>query len=541
VLEADRQARVVPGSSWWVPLCLLGLAACGGGVGGDATAAPSARVSGAVDSSLIDRHRERANAVHAFAGFDTTSGHAVATAPVQQDNGACTFRYALAGLPDGPYTVALTSDGGATFRRRANVTVGGAAVAQHFTPARVVRVGPGREFTHPDQVTGRVRSGDVIEIDAGVYRGPASTWSTDHLTLRGVGGRAHLVAPATISNRKAIWVTAGQNIAVENVEFSGAAVPNLNGSGIRAEGRDLTICGSYFHDNQEGILGGGGNVLIEFSEFARNGNCDDPEGCAHNIYIDHTERFTLRHSYSHHARIGHTVKSRARENYILYNRIMDETDGTSSYGIDLPDGGLSYVIGNLLQQGPRTDNPVILAYGAETLDNPSRHLYVVNNTFVNDLGSGTFVSIARGSTATVQNNLFVGRGTAVAGPASQVSNLVTNAPNFVNIGAFDYRPTAATPGIDRGTAPGRGGAFDLTPIYQYVHPLSRQVRPRHNAIDIGAYEYDPTARARAAVLGEPPWPPWLPAGLRGAAPTGAGRGGVALYAPAGPPPSSRAR
>jgi hypothetical protein len=544
VLEADRQAGSLPCRLWWISLCLLGLAACGGGGGGHAAAAPipgaGARVTGAVDSSLVNRHRESANLVYAFAGFDTTSGAAVATAQVQQDAGACTFRYALEALPRGPHTVALTSDGGRTFRRRANVTVAGAEVAQHFTPTRVVRVGAGREFSHPDQVAGRVRSGDVIEIDAGVYRGPASTWSADHLTLRGVGGRAHMVARSTISNRKAIWVTVGRNITVENVEFSGAAVPNLNGAGIRAEGRDLTICGSYFHDNQEGILGGGGNVLIEFSEFARNGNCDDPEGCAHNIYIDHTERFTLRHSYSHHARIGHTVKSRARENYILYNRIMDETDGTSSYTIDLPDGGLSYVIGNLLQQGPRTDNPTILAYGAESLDNPSHHLYVANNTFVNDLGSGTFVSIARGSTATVQNNLFVGRGTAVAGPARQVANLATTAPNFRDIGAFDYRPTAATPGIDRGTAPGRGGAFDLTPLYQYVHPMSRQPRPRRNAIDVGAYEYAPGDRTRAGTGWEsrslPPfrvllrprpaeagWPPTLPPG---APPSPRERGGV---------------
>jgi len=34
-------------------------------------------------------------------------------------------------------------------------------------------------------------------------------------------------------------------------------------------------------------------------------------------------------------------KSRAYENVILYNRIMDEPDGTSSYNIDLPNGSLS--------------------------------------------------------------------------------------------------------------------------------------------------------------------------------------------------------
>jgi hypothetical protein len=446
-------------------------------------------VSGAVDSSLRSRHQESANLVYAFAGFNTTSGTPAATTAVIQDAGACTFRYALAGLPAGSYTIALTSDGGTSFKRTANVTVTAAAAVQDFAPTRVVRVGPGRPFTDPSQVTGLV-SGDVVEIDAGVYNGPASTWSTNNLTLRGVGGRAHIVAPATISNGKAIWVTAATNIAVENVEFSGAAVPDKNGAGIRADGQDLAICGSYFHDNENGVLGGGGNVLIEYSEFARNGGCDPGFGCAHNMYID-TARFTLRYSYSHHARIGHLVKSRSRENYILYNRIMDEADGTSSYVIDLPNGGLSYVVGNLLQQGPNTDNPTILIYGEEGATNPSQTLYVVNNTFVNDRASGTFVELSGGTTATLQNNLFVGNGTVVSGTATQITNRTTTTPNFVNIGAFDYRPTATTPGIDQGTAPGLGGTFALTPIFQYVHPTNRETRPTRNAIDIGAYEFVP--------------------------------------------------
>lgn len=481
---------------------MVSLVACGGGGDGatpapgasqpPATQPPAAGVSGAVDSSLLNRHQESANLVYAFGGFNTTTGSPVATAAVAQDAGACTFRYALAGLPNGSYTIALTSDGGTSFKRSANVTVSGAAT-QDFAPARVVRVGPGRQFTHPNQVTGLV-SGDVVEIDAGVYNDTARTWSTNNLTLRGVGGRAHLVAPASISNGKGIWVMQGTNMAVENIEFSGARVPDKNGAGVRAEGRDLAICGSYLHDNENGILGpdaGGGSLLVEYSEFARNGGCEPGFGCSHNMYIGNTERFTLRHSYSHHARIGHTVKSRAQENRILYNRIMDEADGTSSYTVDLPNGGLSYIIGNLLQQGPSTDNSTILNYGAEGLSNPNRTLFVVNNTFVNDLGSGTFVDIAAGSTATVRNNLFVGSGTAVRGTATQATNQPTSSPSFVDRAAFDYRPTAATPGIDQGTAPGLGGTFDLTPVYQYVHPTNREARPTRNAIDIGAYEFSP--------------------------------------------------
>jgi hypothetical protein len=35
---------------------------------------------------------------------------------------------------------------------------------------------------------------------------------------------------------------------------------------------------------------------------------------------------------------------------VPFNRIMDESDGTASYAIDLSDGGLTCIIGNLLQQ-----------------------------------------------------------------------------------------------------------------------------------------------------------------------------------------------
>ena len=50
--------------------------------------AGTAGVSGAVDSSLLNRHQESANLVYAFAGFNSTSGTPAATVPVTQDAGA---------------------------------------------------------------------------------------------------------------------------------------------------------------------------------------------------------------------------------------------------------------------------------------------------------------------------------------------------------------------------------------------------------------------------------------------------------------------
>ena len=124
-----------------------------------------------------------------------------------------------------------------------------------------------------------VHDGDVVEIDAGTYTNDVATWSANNLTVRGVNGRASLtITNGTNEGGKAIWVVAGANFTAENIEFSGATVPDQNGAGIRGEGSGtLTIRNCYFHDNEDGILAGdspGSEILIEYSEFAYNGAGD---------------------------------------------------------------------------------------------------------------------------------------------------------------------------------------------------------------------------------------------------------------------------
>lgn len=469
-------------------------------------------VAGQVDSSLIDRNA--GNAVYIYAGAVVpddsggTGANPYAIVSVLQDNGGCSWNYRLGSLPAGQYTMAFTNqaasdapntDDAIVFKGTTTIQVqAGTSATQNFSAARLLRVGPGRSYASPSAAAAAAQDGDVIEIDAGEYRDDITMWRRNNLTLRGVGGaRAHMRATRVIpytpgndrENGMAIWVTQGRGIAMENIEFSGASVPDENGAGIRANGPDLTVCNGYFHDNENGILGGSGNLLVEYSEFSYNGF---GTGYTHNMYISgDTNRFTLRYSYSHHAKIGHNVKSRARENYILYNRIMDEVTGSSSYDIDIPDSGLAYIIGNLIQHGPAADNSTIVAYGAESASNPIHELYVVNNTIVNDRGSGTFVSVRGGTTAKIVNNIFSGNGTVLAGPGTLVSNLVSNTPGLVNISGFDYRLTAASAARDAGTDPGTVNGFDLTPVLEYVHPTGQRARPLAGNVDIGAYEYSP--------------------------------------------------
>jgi hypothetical protein len=364
-----------------------------------------------------------------------------------------------------------------------------------------LRVGPGQPLAKPSTAAEKARDGDVIEIAAGVYGEDVAVWRQNNLTIRGVGGLAHMRADGANAEGKGTWVIKGNNTTIENIEFSGSKVSDQNGAGIRLEGAGLTLRRCYFHDNQNGILSGGragSEVVIEHSEFARNGNGD---GSTHNIYIGNEASFTLRYSYIHHAVVGHDVKSRAQQNYILYNRIMDEATGRSSYGIDLPNGGLSYVVGNLIQQGPETENFTIISYGAEGLKHPTNELYLVNNTLVNDREQGgQFVAVKpEAGTVKLINNLVIGRGELLVGPGEQTKNLSGKKSDLTDPASFDYRLKPGVRAIDAGVDPGEAHGFSLRPEEEYVHRADKRPRPSAGALDAGAYEYQKSSGAAQKV------------------------------------------
>jgi hypothetical protein len=331
----------------------------------------------------------------------------------------------------------------------------------------------------------------MIEIDAGVYDGDATVWRAHRLTIRGVGGRARLRAKGAHAEGKAIWVIKGNDTTIEGVEFSGAKVPDQNGAGIRLEGAGLTVRDCYFSHNENGILTGrapDSDVVVEHSEFTHNGFGD---GYSHNLYIGRVRSFTLRHSYVHHAIVGHNVKSRAGRNEIRYNRIMDEKDGRSSYAIDLPNGGLAFVVGNVIQQGPRTENSTIISYGAEGLQHPVNELHFVNNTVVNDLPEGgRFIFVREGTqVARLVNNVFAGPGKVLSGPGEPINNATVARSVFVNAAAFDYRLRDSAAVIARGIDPGSAHGVELRPAAEYAHKAGTRPRSASGKLDLGAIEY----------------------------------------------------
>jgi hypothetical protein len=317
---------------------------------------------------------------------------------------------------------------------------------------RVLQVGPGKSYALPSAAAAVAQSGDVIKISAGDYRGDVATWSASNLKICGVGGRARLFADGKSAQGKATWVIAGSNVVIDSVEFRDSKVPDQNGAGIRTEGNNLTVKNCGFFDNENGILGGEGasTINIERSEFARNGYGD---GYSHNIYIGAVDRLNVVASYFHEAKIGHNLKSRAKETRIENSYFMDGPNGTASYLVDFPNGGVVYMRGNLLQKGPNADNSIAVAYGQEGANKAVNTLEMVHNTVVMTRSGGTFIN-APGNTQSVKltANVFAGTGSpgligggVASGSILQQSNVVSSASNFSgadNIAAPNFWPNA---------------------------------------------------------------------------------------------------
>jgi hypothetical protein len=353
---------------------------------------------------------------------------------------------------------------------------------------RLLRVGQTQPYRTPAAAAAAAKDGDTIEIEAGIYPGDVAVWSANRLTIRGVNGRAHLAANGKSAQQKAIWVIRGNDTTVEQIEFSGCRVPDHNGAGIRQEGKGLTVRHCSFHDNENGILTGANpesDIVVEYSEFHHSGYGD---GYSHNLYIGQVRSFTLRFCSSHHSRTGHLVKSRAQANFILYNRLMDEQDGSSSYAIDLPNGGKSFIIGNIIQHGAHSENGIAISYAAEGAKNTVQELYMVNNTCINERRpAGSFLRVAgKPAAVRVVNNFVTGNKTLLTGPGESVSNLVTDKPGFLDAAHYDYRLTPQSPAFQAGIDPGKAGDFSLTPVFFYRHPLDAESRPKDEKLNIGA-------------------------------------------------------
>ena len=325
----------------------------------------------------------------------------------------------------------------------------------------LLTVGTGQQFSTLSAALAASHDGDAIAVQAGTYYDDPAT-VTHSVTIEGVGGMAHLVSTHDISNDKAILIDDAANLTIQNMEFSGATVSDGNGAGIRYEAGNLQIINSYFHDNQDGILGGrvaGGNVTITGSTFVHNGAGD---GQTHGAYLGEINSFTVTDSFFQDQNGGSAIKSRAATTEVANNKFIDTANGDTNYQVDLPNGGNATVENNLVLKSGAAENRAIVHFGGE-ISNPTGALLVQGNQFFSHYDGTSAILNQTNLPVSLINNAMtasvsipVDKGTATATISGNVP-LHAADPST----ALELPGGITAPGLDHGRAP----EYSFDPVY----------------------------------------------------------------------------
>lgn len=357
-------------------------------------------------------------------------------------------------------------------------------------------VGPTEAALTFAQAARQAHDGDTIEVLPGVYRGDVAVLTQRRLTIRGRGERPVFVADGRHAEGKAIWVIRNGDITIDNIEFRGARVPDHNGAGLRFEQGRLTVRRCAFFDNQNGILTANfedAELRIEDSEFAQAPR--DREALHHLLYVGRIARLSITGSRFHEGYFAHLIKSRARESHIAYNLIVDGVNGQAAYEIDLPNGGVAQLIGNVIQQSANTRNAVLVSFGAEGMPWPRSALHLVHNTLINDaVTGGRFLRVwddklPPGTLVVALNNLSIGLGVLGLGTAGRFDgNYPALATMLVDIDGLDFAlgPDSVLRG--RGVAPRLDDGTDLAPRAEFTLPVGTRPLAAPRAWTPGAFQ-----------------------------------------------------
>ncbi len=291
--------------------------------------------------------------------------------------------------------------------------------------ARILHVRPNGTIKTVAEAAQLAQDDDIVEIESGEYKGDVTVWTQKRLTIRGIGQRPVLNAAGKSAEDKATWVIQDGEFKVSNLEFRGARASDGNGAGIRFEKGKLTVQKCAFVDNQNGILAANfsdAELSIENSTFVQAPKQKTP--LPHLLYAGSIALLRVTGSRFHGGYYGHLLKSRARVSDIRYNLLVDGNDGSASYEAEFPNGGDVTLIGNVVGQSSSTENPALVAYGAEGGIWPENRLRMVHNTLYSaGLRPAWFLHVFKdkvGPTLVItRNNLLIGYGLFTTGVDGQ--------------------------------------------------------------------------------------------------------------------------
>lgn len=245
-------------------------------------------------------------------------------------------------------------------------------------------VGPQEGPSALQAAAARAKDGDTIEILPGEYAGGVILVNR-RLTLRGVGGETPVIkGDGKAGSLQALVTVRGGAVTIENLEFRGARSQEGGGAGVRQEGGQLTLRGCRFFDNEHAVYATNdeaAELLIDSSVLGMVPKVVG--GLYHLLSVGRIAKLSITGSRFQQGFEGHMIKSRARVTDIRYNFIHDGQRGGASYEIEVADGGLATILGNVIGQGAESQNPVVVAYATEGRSWDRNALYVAHNTFVN--------------------------------------------------------------------------------------------------------------------------------------------------------------
>ncbi len=278
--------------------------------------------------------------------------------------------------------------------------------------ARTLEVGPGKPLQQPSEAAAIAAAGDRIRIAPGEYF-DCAVWRASKLVIEGTGKPEDTVITDKTCMGKGLFLTDGEDITIRNLTLTRARVADGNGAGIRMEASNLTVEHVRFVNNQNGILSNAdvkGALIVRDSTFLHNGACD--HGCAHGIYANNLDLLHVERSKFFETQHGHHIKSRARRTEVIDSDLQDGPDGTSSYQIEVPNGGAVIVRGCTIQKGPKSENhAAAIAIGLEGVTQPTPEILVENNSFRVDGDYSAFLVHNQTATGAVL------KGNRLAGPA----------------------------------------------------------------------------------------------------------------------------
>jgi len=244
--------------------------------------------------------------------------------------------------------------------------------------------------------------------NGGIVLIPAGHYDLQDLTIRKtlrLVGEGHVVFQSKEPVAKGLIVPNGDiSIQVENIIFRGATSPDLNGAGIRHEGRNLYVINCIFDTNEDGILATGlesGRIEIKNSTFLNSGFGD---GRSHAIYVARGEQLLVSESRFIGTKIGHHVKSLAQITAVR-NSYFDDAGAGTSYTLDVTRGGMATLTDNFILQRETAENATIVNYSAARGGEPGL-LRITGNRIVNRHRSGNLFYNPTDAKVTVQDNLI---------------------------------------------------------------------------------------------------------------------------------------